>query len=229
MIAKAQKKGNLFQLHGEPVKSKFEECANVATAASREIWHSRLGRTGDAMLEKLAAGHSVKGVTVKGDQERSFCEGCAKGKVSHVRPQALNEIRATRRCGIVHSDVLGPVSIESLTRKRFMISFTDDMTWCSQVYFMNSKSEALDKFKVYQASVEGTSGELIGVLHTDCGGEYISREFERYLVHQKIEYEETCAHSPEQNGVAERLNGESVKVLREALAESSVVFGRVFR
>ena len=37
VIAEAQKKGNLFQLHGEPVKSKFEECANVATAASREI------------------------------------------------------------------------------------------------------------------------------------------------------------------------------------------------
>ena len=90
MIAEAQKKGNLFQLHGEPVKSKFEECANFATAACREIWHS--GHVGDTMLEKLAAGQSVKGVTVKGDQERSFCEGCAKGKASHVRPQALNEI-----------------------------------------------------------------------------------------------------------------------------------------
>ena len=34
----------------------------------------------------------------------------------------------------------------------------------------------------------------------------MSREFKRYLVHQKIEHEEMCAHSPEQNGVAERLN-----------------------
>ena len=92
VIAEAQKKGNLFQLHGEPVKPKFEECTNVATAASREIWHSRLGHIGDATLEKLGAGKSVKGVTVKGDQERSFCEGCAKGKASHVKPQALNEI-----------------------------------------------------------------------------------------------------------------------------------------
>ena len=118
----------------------------------------------------------MKGVPVKGDQERSFCKGCAKGKASHVRLQALNEIQATRRCGIVHSDVLGPVSIESLMGKRFMILFTDDMMWCSQVYFMKSKSEAVDKFKEYQVSVEGTSGELIGVLHTDRGGEYMSRE-----------------------------------------------------
>ena len=102
VIAEVQKKGNLFQLHGEPVRLKFEECANVATAARREIWHSRLGHVGDATLEKLSAVHSVRGVTVKGDQERYFCEGCAKGKASHVRPQALNEIRATRRCGIVH-------------------------------------------------------------------------------------------------------------------------------
>ena len=63
-----------------------------------------------------------------------------------------------------------------------MISFTDDMTRCSQVYFMNSKSEALDKLKKYQASVEGTSGELIRVLHTERGGEYMSMEFKWYLV-----------------------------------------------
>ena len=226
VIAEVQKKGNLFQQHGESVKSKFEECANAATAASREIWHSRLGHVGDATLEKLAAGHSVRGVTVKGDQKRSFCEGCAKGKASHVRPQALNEIRATRRCGIVHSDVLGPVSIVSLTAKRFMISFTDDMTRCSQVYFMNSKSEALDKFKEYQASAEGTSGELIGVLHTDCGGEYMSREFKRYLVHQKIEHEETCAHSPEQNGVAEGLNQTLMEKVRPMVAHAGV--GKAF-
>ena len=109
VIAEGQKKGNLFQLQGEPMRTNSEECANVATAASREIWHSRLGHVGDSTLEKLAAGHSARGVTVKGDKERSFCEGCARGKASHVSPQALNEIRATRRCGIVHSDVLGPV------------------------------------------------------------------------------------------------------------------------
>ena len=226
VIAEAQKKGNLFQLQGEAVKTKFEECANVATAASREIWHSRLGHVGDATLEKLAAGHFVKGVTIKGDRKRSFCEGCARGKASHVKPQALNEICATRRCGIVHSDVLGPVIIESLTGKRFMISFTDDMMRCSQVNFMNSKAEALDKFKEYQASVEGTSGELIRVLHTNRGGEYMSREFKGYLVHQKIEHEETCAHSPEQNGVAERLNRTLMEKARPMVAHAGV--GKAF-
>ena len=147
-------------------------------------------------------------------------------KQVHVKPQALNEIRATRRCGIVHSDVLGPVSIESLNGKRFMISFTDDMTRCSQVYFMNSKSEALDKFKEYQGSVEGTSGELIRIVHTDRGGEYMSKEFKRYLVHQKIEHEETCAHSPEQNGVAERLNRTLMEKARPMVAHAGV--GKAF-
>ena len=147
VIAEAQKKGNLLQLQGEAVKATSEECDNVATAASKDIWHSRLGNLGDTALDKLAAGHSVKGVAIKGDQERSFCEGCARGKASHVKPKALNQIRATRKCGIVHSDVLGPVSVQSLTGKRFMISFTDDKTRCSQVYFMRSKDEALDMFK----------------------------------------------------------------------------------
>ena len=72
--------------------------------------------------------------------------------------------------------------------------------------FMTKKSQALDCFKEYQALVEGPTGEQIGILHTHRGGEYVGKEFKRYLMSQQIDHEETDAESPEQNGVAERLN-----------------------
>ena len=101
---------------------------------------------------------------------------------------------------------MGPVSVASMTNKRFMISFTDDKTRISSVAFMAQKSEALEKFKDFQATVEGESGLKIGTLRTDRGGEYLGKEFKRYLRSQQIEHEETIANTPEQNGVSERLN-----------------------
>ena len=76
----------------------------------------------------------------------------------------------------------------SLTGKAFMFTFTDDKTRMSTVAFMSHKSEALEKFREYQAVVEGESGMKIGVLRTDRGGEYMGRKFKEFLCEQKIKH-----------------------------------------
>ena len=135
-------------------------------------------------------------MVIKDDCERAFCEGCAKGKQTRSTPKPLGEIRATRRLERNHSDVCGPVNVASLTGKRYVITFTDDKTRRSYVMFMTQKSQALDCFKEYQALVEGPTGEQIGILHTDRGGEYVGGEFKQYLMSQQIDHEETDAESP---------------------------------
>ena len=205
VIVRGTKQGNLYLLAGELVRQETEEYANVAST-DRNLWHSRLGHVGDNTLDKLARGESVTGIKVKDGQISEFCDGCAKGKAHRVPPRPLDRIRAKRRLEIIYSDVCGPVNVSSLTGQRYLITFTDDYSCCSQTLFKKQKSEALEKFKQYRASAEGSSGEKIGSLHTDRGGEYTSDEFERYLIQQKINHEEMCAHSPKQNGVAERLN-----------------------
>ena len=52
----------------------------------------------------------------------------------------------------------------------------------------------------------GESGERIGILKTDGGGEYKSREFAQYLIRHQIEHKVTVPDSPEMNGLAERMN-----------------------
>ena len=44
------------------------------------------------------------------------------------------------------------------------------------------------------------------VQQTDSGGEYVSKEFNAYLKAKGIRHELTIPHTPEQNGVAERMN-----------------------
>ena len=47
------------------------------------------------------------------------------------------------------------------------------------------------------------TGFSVQVLRSDRGGEYTSKEFERFLVDHNIKHELTCAYTPEQNGAAE--------------------------
>ena len=73
------------------------------------------------------------------------------------------------------------------------------------MYFMAHKSDTLAMFQEFHAKVAG-EGNRIGVLKTDGGGEYRSREFAQYLCKHQTEHEVTVPDSPEMNGVAERMN-----------------------
>lgn len=69
-------------------------------------------------------------------------------------------------------------------------------------------------FKKFEKMVTNVTGNRITVLRTDRGGEYMSDEFKKYLQNLGIKHELTVANSPQQNGVAERMNRTLVESAR---------------
>ena len=74
----------------------------------------------------------------------------------------------------MHSDVCGPMQTASNSGKKYIVTFVDDYTRTCAVYFMAHKSDTFAMFQEFHAKVTGESGERIGVLKTDGGGEYRS-------------------------------------------------------
>ena len=70
------------------------------------------------------------------DDELSFCESCVEGKMHRQPFESVGEIRSTRKLQCVHSDVCGPMPTESLGKKRYFVSFTDDYSRCCRVFLM---------------------------------------------------------------------------------------------
>jgi transposase InsO family protein len=55
--------------------------------------------------------------------------------------------------------------------------------------------------------VENQTDQKLKSLRSDNGGEYKSNEFAQFCRERGIRREFTAPHSPEQNGVAEQMNG----------------------
>ncbi|XP_052484453.1 uncharacterized protein LOC128039833 [Gossypium raimondii] len=70
--------------------------------------------------------------------------------------------------------------VSSLGGNRYFISFIDDYSRKLWVYCVKEKSEAFQRFKDFKAEVENFTGLKINTLRTDRGGEYFSKEFEKY-------------------------------------------------
>ena len=90
------------------------------------------------------------------------------------------------------------------------------------VYILKHKGEVLQRFQEWKALVEKSSGRKIKTLRSDNGGEYTSAEFSSYLAKEGIKHELTIPHTPQQNGVAKRLNRTLIKGVHTMLADSKL-------
>ena len=79
---------------------------------------------------------------------------------------------------------------------------------------MKSKSQVFEKFVEWKALVETSSGQKPKTLRSDNGGEYTSAEFTVYLKKEGVRHELTVSKTPQQNGVAERMNRTLVESVR---------------
>ena len=59
-------------------------------------------------------------------------------------------------------------------------------------------------------------------LRTDGGGEYMAGDFQRWLKARGIHYEVTNANTPQENGVAERLNRTVLEMVRTMMFDSKL-------
>ena len=169
------------------------------------IWHHRLGHLHPKSMKTIQTHKLVEGIPTKPFQYLSICEGCIYGKQS--RRKFPHHIHQTERAlQIVHSDLCGPLQIPSITGNRYFITFIDDFTRFTIIYFMKSKAGAFNAFKTYKALAENQCQSQIKTIRTDNGGEYCSTEWKTFCKTQGIRHEFTTSYNPQQNGVAERKN-----------------------
>ena len=78
----------------------------------------------------------------------------------------------------------------------YYITFIDDYSRYGYVYLMQHKSETFDKFKEFHAEVEQQLGKQVKTLRSDRGGEYLSDQFQAYLVERGILTQLTVLGTP---------------------------------
>ena len=115
------------------------------------------------------------------DRQDQVCEGCALGKHHRDSFPIGKAWRASSPLQLVHSDLCGPMNTTSNGGNRYFLTFIDDCSRKTWVYFLKEKSEVFGHFKTFKAMIEKQSGFMLKTLRSDRGGEYVSNEFEEFL------------------------------------------------
>ena len=97
----------------------------------------------------------------------------------------------------MHIDLVGPMQVTSIGVSTYFMTFIDDFSRRTWVYFLKNKSEAFNKFLKFKAQAEKECGHYVKVLRSDRGGEYTSNAFVIYCRNHGIKKELTTSYTPQ--------------------------------
>jgi hypothetical protein len=185
------------------LKGKADQALIHNTINSCELWHRWFAHIHYKSLPVVSK--MVKGLPKIQVFHNGVCKGCAQGK-NVKKPFPSSDSKAKGVMDLIHSDVSEPMSATSLNGYVYYVSFIDDCSRKTWIYFLKNKDEVFSKFKEFKALVENLSERKIKVLRSDNEGEFTSGEFKEFCREVGIKRELSTPYNPQQNGVAERKN-----------------------
>ncbi|GJX37441.1 putative ribonuclease H-like domain-containing protein [Tanacetum coccineum] len=174
LLSVAPRKNDVYSLDLKNIIPSGGITCLVAKATKDEVvlWHRRLGQLNFRTLTNV--------------------QGNLKGVNTHLLDEEELKKRTIREpLELLHMDLFGPVSVESVNRKKYCLVVTDDCT----------KHKVID-------------------IRCDHGTEFKNHLMNEFCAKKGIKREYSIARTPQQNGVAERKNRTLIEAARTMLADS---------
>lgn len=192
------------------------------TERRRGLIHQRLGHPGKRRSNSCVEALNMDELKVSKRDELldDKCEICIKAK--QVKNQSHAPVpRASRPLQRVYMDFWGPNN-DSIGKERYYLSLVDDCTRVSWVYIKESRKSELVQgtLETWLRQVERETGKMLLVIRADNAREFLA--LSPWAMEKGIQLEFIEAHTPPQNGVAERFNRFILEVTRALLMDSGV-------
>src|SRR3954469_4979838 len=183
------------------------------------LWHRRLAHVNMRSLQTLLNGEHVVGLTNVSFAKDRACRVCIEGKLHEKNHPVKNIISTKRPLELLHMDLFGPPSYDSLGGRKYCLVIVDDYSRYTWVYFFKRKSETQQTVIEFANGVQRQHNSKILAIRSDNGTEFKNYTLDEFLGDEGIKHQYSAAYTPQQNGVAERKNRTLIDAARTMMAE----------
>ena len=148
--------GKLYRLLFQPQHA----LAHNSGSKLCELWHRRMAHLHHPSLGLLR--HMVTGLPEFSTRPGDVCRGCALGKYTKTT-FLCSDSRSVGTLDLIHSDLCGPMTSVSLRGYKYYVTFIDDHSRKTWIYFLKSKKseEVLQRFQEFKALLQNQMGRNI--------------------------------------------------------------------
>jgi hypothetical protein len=121
------------------------------------LWHERYGNLNFKYLYDFSKGGMVYGLPHIQYTNR-VCQGCILGKHPEENFNTGKAWRESSLLYLVHSEISGPFPHPSINKYKYALTFIDDFSIYTWVYFLKLKSEVFECLKDFKHLVKNQTG-----------------------------------------------------------------------
>ncbi|GKD11460.1 retrovirus-related pol polyprotein from transposon TNT 1-94, partial [Tanacetum coccineum] len=217
-LIKGSRGTNLYTISVEDMMRSSPICLLSKASKNKSwLWHRRLNHLNFGTLNDLARKDLVRGLPRLKFEKDHLCSACQLGKSRKAthKPKTINTI--TEVLHTLHMDLCGPLRVQSINGKKYILVIVDDYSRFTWVKFLRSKDETpafvINLLKQLQVGLNKT----VRFVRTDNGTEFVNKDLTDYYESVGITHEKTIPRTPQQNGVVERRNRTLVEAARTML------------
>nr|GEW01360.1 putative ribonuclease H-like domain-containing protein [Tanacetum cinerariifolium] len=194
-LLKGNRTTNLYTINLHEVASASPICLMArATSTKSWLWHQRLFHLNFDTINELAKNNLVNGLP----------------KNSNI----IKNIFFPHRLHLLHMDLCGPMRVESINGKQYVLVIVDDYSRYTWVHFLISKDEAPEVIKTFLKKIQVVIQAPFIIVRTDNGTEFKNQMLKEYFDSVGISHQSYSVRTPQQNGVVERRNQTLVEAAR---------------
>ncbi|GJW31374.1 retrovirus-related pol polyprotein from transposon TNT 1-94 [Tanacetum coccineum] len=142
----------------------------------------------------------------------------AKQKSFHTKTTSSSK----RRLQLLHMDLCGPMRVESINGKNYVLVIIDDYSIYTWTHFLRSKNKTHEVLIDFLTLVQRGLHAQVRTVQTDKGTTFLNKTLHEYFAKEGIRHETSTARTPKQNGITKRRNRTLVEAARTMLSAAKV-------
>ncbi|GJU47851.1 retrovirus-related pol polyprotein from transposon TNT 1-94 [Tanacetum coccineum] len=206
-LIKGSRGTNLYTISVEDMMRSSPICLLSKASKNKSwLWHRRLNHLNFGTLNDLARKDLVRGLPRLKFEKDHLCSACQLGKSRKAthKPKMINTI--TEVLHTLHMDLCGPLRVQRINGKKYILVIVDDYSRFTWVKFLRSKDETPVFVIIMLKQLQVGVNKTVRFVRTDNGTEFVNRNLTDYYESIGITHEKTVPRTPQQNGVVERRN-----------------------
>nr|GEU57293.1 hypothetical protein [Tanacetum cinerariifolium] len=168
-------------------------------------------------INHLARQGLVRGLPKLKFKKDHLCSACAMGKSKKKSHKPKSKDTNHEKLYLLHMDLYGPMRVESVNGKKYILIIIDDYSRFTWVKCLRSKDEAPNFIIKFLKMIQVRLKVPVRRIRTDNGTEFVNQTLREYYMHVGISHETSVARSPQQNSVVERRNRTPIEAARTML------------
>ncbi|GJS76198.1 retrovirus-related pol polyprotein from transposon TNT 1-94 [Tanacetum coccineum] len=214
-LLKGSRSTNLYTISIDDMMKSSPICLLSKASKSKSwLWHRRLNHLNFGTINDLARKDLVRGLPRLKFEKYHLCSACQLGKSKKFSHKPKSKNTNMEVLHTLHMDLCGPMRVQSIKGKKYILVIVDDYSRFTWVKFLRSKDETPEFVINFLKQIQVGLNKTVRYIRTDNGTEFVNQVMSEYYEGVGVFHQKSVLRTPQQNGVVERRNRTLVEAAR---------------